>query len=520
MKQFEAVFLSIPQNISSLSFVFNIIKVFQSSVVRYLLISSTLNLDLNTSLSKQFQEMEEQIKVANISYGFMRLPILIEDILSSSDTIKNDAILYGSIEGNLKFNIITAKDAAQAAASILTNYSNFINKTLNIASDQKSYGQLVQEFSRLLSKSVKYQQIGQQEITKQKTDSGLSNLDAQRILESFSIIKNKDIKLSTLTQTYKKITLCNPTTTNQWIKINIDQFIIKQEKQSILVLGASGKIGQATVKSLLSKKVNVTAGTRNPEKIKNLQDLGASLVKVDMAQDQLELSQILKDYNILFIATPEHVNRSHLSINTIQAAYKAKVEYILLVFIPSVNHPETIFGCQFIQIEKELKNSGINYGILRLPLFTDNFLRQAQSIISQNLFYGPSDNKTKYATVTVEDASNAASQILIDNQKHIKKEYQIVSDLQSIEEQCKSFSLELGRTINYKKTKYEDTKKQLSQFLPEWQVDGILELYKLADQQDSSQTSLTNHYNWITQSNPTTNEQWIKNNIQNFKQSS
>ncbi|KAL4438582.1 hypothetical protein ABPG74_015480 [Tetrahymena malaccensis] len=520
MKNFEAVYLTIPQNVGSLSFIFNIIKAVQSSGVSYLLISSNFNLDLSASLSKQFQEVEEQIKLMNISYGFMRFPILIEDILSNSDSIKNNGILYGPIEGSLQFNIITAKDAAQASASVLTNYTNFINKTLKVASDKKSYDQLAQEFSNLLNKSVKYSKIGQQEIKKQIIDSGLTKEQAEIIIENFSTIKNKDIKLSTLTSTYKKITRCNPTATNQWIKLNIDRFIVKQEKQQILVLGASGQIGQATVKSLLTKKANVTAGTRNPEKIKNLQDLGASILKVDMAQDQLELTQKLKDYNILFIVTPGHVNRSYLSINTIQAAQKAKVEYILIVSVPSVNHPETIFGGQFIQIEKELKSCGINYCILRLPLFTDNFLSHTQSIISQNSFYGPQNNRTKYATVTVEDASNAASQILIDYKNHIKKEYKIVSDLQSVEEQCKSFSLVLGRTINYIQTKYEDTKKQLSQFLPDWQVDGILELYKLADQQDLSQTSLTNHYNWITQNNPTTNEQWIKNNIQKFQQSS
>ncbi len=42
------------------------------------------------------------------------------------------------------------------------------------------------------------------------------------------------------------------------------------DSSKIIVLGATGYIGSATVKTLASQKANVTAGVRDPSKAKEL----------------------------------------------------------------------------------------------------------------------------------------------------------------------------------------------------------------------------------------------------------
>ncbi|EAR98694.1 Trk system potassium uptake protein TrkA, amine-terminal domain protein (macronuclear) [Tetrahymena thermophila SB210] len=278
----------------------------------------------------------------------------------------------------------------------------------------------------------------------------------------------------------------------------------------IIVLGSTGYIGSATVKTLAQQKANITAGVRDPSKAQELVNAGAKVIKADMGLKQTELASILANYDHLYVVTPGHIDRTNLTLNAIKAAKQANIKYILVVSIPPADNLNILFGRQFTPIEKELKSSGLTYGLLRLPMFVDNIWGNAEAIKTQNTFYGPIDGSKKFVTVAVQDAALAAAVILQNPTNHANKTYTLTSDFSSSDEQAQFYTQALGRTIKYVSGGYEATKQALLKFMPEWQVDGILELYKLVENQDASQTTFTNDFKKITGQEPTTHAKWMQ----------
>ena len=71
---------------------------------------------------------------------------------------------------------------------------------------------------------------------------------------------------------------------------------------------------------------------------------------------------------------------------------------------------DSIFGKQFKPIEAKLKESGLDYAIVRLPLFMDNNYANVGSIKGQSPFYDPRDPTKLQAPVAVlSDVGKAAA---------------------------------------------------------------------------------------------------------------
>jgi uncharacterized protein YbjT (DUF2867 family) len=73
--------------------------------------------------------------------------------------------------------------------------------------------------------------------------------------------------------------------------------------QSVLVLGATGKVGSAVVKSLIEKEVPVQALVRDPAKARGLLPEGVALLAGDLEQPAT-LQRAMKGVDKVFLATP------------------------------------------------------------------------------------------------------------------------------------------------------------------------------------------------------------------------
>ena len=83
----------------------------------------------------------------------------------------------------------------------------------------------------------------------------------------------------------------------------------------------------------------------------------------------------------------------------------------------------------------------------------------------------------------------------------------------------KYFSEALGKQIKYNRVPYEATKQMfLGLGMEEWQVDGLLELFKLIDSRglETTDDNLSDYEN-ITGEKPTTIKAWITKNAPGFK---
>ena len=75
-------------------------------------------------------------------------------------------------------------------------------------------------------------------------------------------------------------------------------------KKRVVVIGASGFVGGATLKSLVdrhSSNVEIYAGVRDPSKFQDMP--GVTPIKADL-NNKTELTTLLKDFDRAFIVTP------------------------------------------------------------------------------------------------------------------------------------------------------------------------------------------------------------------------
>ena len=290
--------------------------------------------------------------------------------------------------------------------------------------------------------------------------------------------------------------------------------IISMSKPVVFVIGASGKIGTATLIALAAKyadKVEIRAGVRNPDKADKLKAIaGITIVKAEMGKKD-QLVNTLKGVNALYIVTPPVQNKAELIIATAEAAKQAGVKAVVVVSVPTADLTDTIFGRQFSEIEGKISNLGVNFTFLRLPLFVENYWTFKDSIVGQSTIYSPVDPNKLYTPVVVEDAGQAAAAILADPTKHANKTYEIVSDRHTFGELAEGLSKALGKEVKYVHVPYDAAKQAfLGKGMPEWQVDGIFELYKLIDSGSSvTNTADLSIFTQITGEQPTDLKAWL-----------
>jgi len=286
----------------------------------------------------------------------------------------------------------------------------------------------------------------------------------------------------------------------------------------VIVVGASGFIGKATLTSLVarhSSSVKVFAGVRDPSKFEAME--GVTPIKADL-NNKAELTTLLKDFDRVFIVTPGHEDRTKLAINGLEAANDAAVSFVAVVSVLT-SGTDSIFGRQFKPVESKAKTLSVPYSIVRLPLFVDNNWLNKDSIVGQSTFYDPRDPTKKHTAVVVSDVGKAAADILAYPDKHAGKTYKLVSPPFSMNDLAEAFSTALDKKVSVTTVPYDAAREAFLGFdFQEWQVDGILELFKYIDED----SPITNEANTgdiatITGEKATTVQEWTEQNAAGFK---
>ncbi len=285
----------------------------------------------------------------------------------------------------------------------------------------------------------------------------------------------------------------------------------------VLVLGASGYIGKATLTSLVERhpEVKAFAGVRDPSKFEPIK--GVTPVKADMG-NEAELAKVLKDYQRVFIVTPGTFDRRELATSALKAAKKAGVQFVLLLSV-SLAGTDTVFGKQFGPLEEDAKKLALNLTIVRFPIFVDNFWGSAQTIKEQGTFYDPRDPTKPHTPVVVSDAGKASAAILANPTKFIGNTYHVVSPPFSLNNFAAALSKALGKEVKPTTVPYSAAKEAMMGFgIPDWQADGINDIYKSVDEgSPRGNDPNTGDFELITGEKALTMEQWVEQNAAGFK---
>ena len=193
----------------------------------------------------------------------------------------------------------------------------------------------------------------------------------------------------------------------------------------ILVAGATGVLGSDIVRRLINRGEKVRAmvrATSAPEKVDRLQKSGAEIVRGDL-RDPASLESackgvqaVISTVSMILTAQPGDSFEATDGDGTkalVDAAKKAGVEKFVFISFDTDITPDAPLTSAKRDVERHLKNSGLDYTILHPSLFFETWLGPmlfADPNAGTAKVYGKGNQKIRY--VAVADVAELAVQCL------------------------------------------------------------------------------------------------------------
>ena len=237
----------------------------------------------------------------------------------------------------------------------------------------------------------------------------------------------------------------------------------------ILITGASGHFGKATIEHLLNKGVsenNIAALVRDENKAQDLKAKGVQ-IKIGDYNQYKTLVDAFKGINqLVLVSSSDLEQRTQQQLNAINAAKEAGVKYIYYTSFERKNEtahsPIAAVALSHIDTEKAIKESGLTYTIFKNNLYMEVFLFFfGDKVLEQGIYFPAGNTKAGYASRT--DMAEAMANVIL-SEKHRNKVYSINhTDNVSMNEIAETLSELAGKTINYYSPSAEEYMNTLTQ---------------------------------------------------------
>lgn len=197
----------------------------------------------------------------------------------------------------------------------------------------------------------------------------------------------------------------------------------------VLVTGASGNLGSATIDFLLKQipESQIRALVRSEEKGAALKAKGVEIAIGDYLNYNSLLEAMKGIHTLMLVSASSVKDRHRQHTNAIKAARQAGVQHIVYSSILKAN-PNTKFiaGLDHVNTEAALKNSGMHYTIMGNTYYSD-FLPMILGDVktSGRVFYSAGDAKINFALRN--EMAEANANILANPSAHQNKVYNITS---------------------------------------------------------------------------------------------
>lgn len=235
----------------------------------------------------------------------------------------------------------------------------------------------------------------------------------------------------------------------------------------ITITGATGQLGSGVIDSLIQKGFNpsnISALARSEEKAQALKDKGVN-IKIGNYNDYNSLLEAFKGTDkLLLISSNEMENRSQQQVNAVKAAKEEGVKHILYTSIQrqtdSSDSPINFVLDSHIATEEAIKESGMNYTILRNNLYMDMLpWVLGEQVFETGIYYPAQDGRIAY-TMRSDMAEATANILMGDN--HENKDYNISNPHSlSFQEVAVQLSVISGKTVPYTSPTVEEYKNTL-----------------------------------------------------------
>lgn len=238
------------------------------------------------------------------------------------------------------------------------------------------------------------------------------------------------------------------------------------------ITAATGQLGKLVVESLKQKVAseNIVVLVRTPEKAS---DLGVEAKAFDYSNKATQAETLKGIDTLLLISGSEVGQREVQHANVIASAKEAGVKKIVYTSLLHSDTSTLSLAVEHVATEKNLKESGLTYTILRNGWYTENYTGSIGGALAGGAFIG-SAGDGKIASAARIDFAEAAATVLA-TEGHDGKVYELAGDTAyTLTDLAAEISAQTGKAIPYANLPEAEYAKILTSFgLPEFFAQAI-----------------------------------------------
>lgn len=189
----------------------------------------------------------------------------------------------------------------------------------------------------------------------------------------------------------------------------------------VLVTGAAGNVGAATVDALLAAGIAVTAGDLDPDRIRD-RFPDATPVRLDFTDDRT-FASALEGCDGLFLLRPPPISRVGPTLNRlVDVAARSRVRHVVF---SSVAGADTNRIVPHHRVKTHLRARGLPWTILRPGFFAQNLSGAYRTDIVEDdrLFVPAGDGRVAF--VDVADLGHVAALVFSEPHRHVGEGYHL-----------------------------------------------------------------------------------------------
>ncbi len=262
------------------------------------------------------------------------------------------------------------------------------------------------------------------------------------------------------------------------------------DTERILITGATGNVGSATLDNLGTPDVSLRALVHGESKTQTMRDRGVEAVVGDFLEPD-SLAPALEGVNTVLLITPIHPKQVAQATNVIEAARDSGNDpRIVRLSVAQASHEApTRNSRQHAEIEEELISSGLRYTLLRPTTFMQNTLVTVRSVASEGKVYQPFEDG-KLGMIDARDIGEVAAKVLTE-EGHEGKTYTLTGPAAiSFHDIAEMLSEVLGKKVDYIPISLAKAKEtMLGIGLSEWKAEVLIEYARAHSQGYSNFTT-------------------------------
>lgn len=253
-------------------------------------------------------------------------------------------------------------------------------------------------------------------------------------------------------------------------------------KETILITGATGTVGQETVLALMgADNITVRAGVHSIIKGDKFKEAAnTEVVQMDF-KDPNSLQAALTGVERLFLITPFVEDQVAMAKMLVDYAVKTGVKHIVRLSASGADaKPGIQLGRWHREIEEYVENSGIPFTILRPASFMQNFVNySAESICNVDKIYLPLGSG-KVAYIDVRDIA-AVAKVVLTESGHENKIYELTGpEAITVNDVAHALTQATNRLIAYVDVPEETAAAAMKQQqAPDWMINAMMELHSI-----------------------------------------